>query len=475
MTLRLARLCAAAFAAIASTASLAAPAGLSGDTAPASKLELLQLPALDAAAARSAPRSKPLPLRFALPLDVQLEPAHDGEWESLSDGRALWRLRLRSEGASSLNFAFGRYQLPAGATLYIYSPDGSEVLGPYTPSHNAAGQLWTPVLRGSEAVIEVSLPAAQKDALELSLTRVNRGFLEFWKAGEREKSGSCNVDVACPQGDAWRDDIRSVARYTIGGQYLCSGQLVNNTAGDFTPYFLTANHCLSTPEEAASTVFYWNYQTSTCGGAADGQLGQSQSGASLAATYSVSDFTLLKLNQAPSAAFKVYYAGWDASQNTHQGVTCIHHPAGDEKRISYSSGMAKATSYGGSGGGDGTHLQVARWDSGTTEGGSSGSGLWNSEHRIIGQLHGGNAACDTPDGADWFGRLAVSWSGGGVPESGLKAHLDAKNTGLTVLDGADPAAKSAKLDSVTPARFGGALPAFGVLLLGIAALLRRRR
>ena len=29
------------------------------------------------------------------------------------------------------------------------------------------------------------------------------------------------------------------------------------------------------------------------------------------------------------------------------------------------------------------------WDSGTTEGGSSGSPLFDSNHRIIGQLHGG--------------------------------------------------------------------------------------
>ena len=472
-------LCCAGVLLLLSTAVAAAPAGLGPQARPASKLVPLLMAPVDSAAARNAPRNKPLPLRFALPITSELSPDNAGEWETLADGRLLWRLRIHSDGASSLNFAFGRYQLPEGAELHVYSPDGSDISGPYTATHNSAGQLWTPVLRGSEAIVEVALPPAARDQLQLQLTQVNHGFLEFWQAGAREKSGSCNIDVACPQGDAWRDDIRSVARYTIGGQFLCSGQLVNNTRQDFTPYFLTAHHCLSTAEEAASTVFYWNFQASSCGGAADGRLNQSQSGASLVSTYSVSDFSLLKLNQQPDSAFKVYYTGWDASTASPDAVTCIHHPAGDEKRISFASGGAKATSYGGSGGGDGTHLQVARWDIGTTEGGSSGSGLWNNAHRLVGQLHGGNAACDTPDGSDWFGRLAVSWAGGGTDANSLKAHLDPLASTVSFADGADPAtAKSATLPSVTavqPARFGGSLAPLTLVLLALALTGRRRR
>lgn len=42
------------------------------------------------------------------------------------------------------------------------------------------------------------------------------------------------------------------------------------------------------------------------------------------------------------------------------------------------------------GGGSGTSLRrVIDWDQGTTEGGSSGSGLWNQSKRLVGQLHGG--------------------------------------------------------------------------------------
>ena len=32
-----------------------------------------------------------------------------------------------------------------------------------------------------------------------------------------------------------------------GGEYVCTGTLLNNVAQDWTPYFLTANHCVDTP------------------------------------------------------------------------------------------------------------------------------------------------------------------------------------------------------------------------------------
>lgn len=464
--------------ALASAAAQAAPAGLTQSATPITRLPALLLSPLDAGAIKNAPRAKPLPLRFALPQVLQMRPAAS-EWETLPDGRLMWRKLVQSPDASSLSFAFGDYHMPQGGELYVYSLDGRDVRGPYTDVHNTSGQLWTALVRGREAVIEVTLPASRRDQLRLQLTQAHLGFVEFWNKAAADKSGSCNVDVACAEGDEWRDDIRAVARYTISGQYLCSGQLVNNTARDFTPYFLTANHCISSAAEAPSTVYYWNYQGSRCG-AADGSLDQSQSGASLVATYSTSDFTLLKLDQKPAAAFQVFYAGWDNGLDAPtDGVVCIHHPSGDEKRISFSNHPTHVSSYGGSSAGDGTHLQVERWDIGTTEGGSSGSGLWNKSHRLVGQLHGGNAACDAPDASDWYGRLAVSWTGGGTAENSLQGALDPNKSGVQFLDGADPSAlKNAALADkglvpVARGRFGGSLAWISLLALGCGASLRR--
>jgi len=450
--------------------------------------QALQLPAPDLATllASDAKQKGPTAYRFAAPLAVKFTPSTHGVWSTLADGRMQWTMKLSSPGATSLNFAFSRYQLPPGAQLKISG--GPDVRGPYTERENRLGQLWTPVVRSSEAKLVLTVPAAAKNLVTLELTQVNHGFRGFGtKDAVSGKSGGCNVDVVCPAGDEWRDEIRSVARFTIGGALLCSGQLVNNTARDFTPYFLTAGHCASAVL-APTTVFYWNYETSRCGGSPDGSLNQTQSGARLVATsipdphQPSSDFSLLQLDETPDPAFGVYYAGWDNRDLAPVGVTAIHHPAGDEKRISFDFDATDITPYASDPGAAGfpTHLRIADWDVGTTEGGSSGSGIWNTERRLVGTLSGGAAACGN-DEPDWYGRLHSHWFDLPTPLTSVASYLDPTNSGAVTLDGADPhpgtAATRAPTAESRALILAGAMPAVALCLLLIAALpaLRRRK
>ncbi|BBO71369.1 hypothetical protein DSCA_52990 [Desulfosarcina alkanivorans] len=371
-----------------------------------------------------------------------------GTWELVEPGVFMWRLRVVSPDARWLSFGFSAFHLPPGATLFVYSPDYEWVAGPYSARDNDAhGQFWTPMIRGDEAVLELTIKASALDRLRLSLGSVTHGYRGFSDAADDPlaKSGACNVDVACAEGDDWRDQIRSVGLYTYsdgGGSYVCTGSLVNTTAADDTPYFLTANHCLRTGTVAASTVFYWEYESATCRtpGSIDSgtplpRPAAAQSGALLRATWADSDFTLLELDDPPEDNFDVYWSGWDRTGADPASAACIHHPAGDEKRISHENDPLTTTDYGGEKEAvDGTHLRVADWDSGTTEQGSSGSGLWDGNFRIVGQLHGGDAACGN-DLADWFGKFSVSWSGGGASASRLSDWLDPLDTGATAIDG----------------------------------------
>ena len=371
-----------------------------------------------------------------------------GTWEIVEPGVFMWRLRVVSPDARWLSFGFTEFHLPPGATLFVYSPDYEWVAGPYSARDNDAhGQFWTPMIRGDEAVLELTVKAKVLDRLRLSLGSVTHGYRGFSDVVDDPlaKSGSCNVDVACSEGDDWRDQIRSVGHYTFTDgldSYVCTGSLVNTTAADDTAYFLTANHCLSSGAVAASTVFYWEYESLTCRtpGSVDSgtplpRPAAAQSGALLRATYGGSDVTLLELDDPPEDNFDVYWSGWDRTGANPSSAVCIHHPAGDEKRISHENDPLTTTTYGGSKEVvDGTHLRVADWDSGTTEGGSSGSGLWDENHRIVGQLHGGDAACGN-DLPDWFGKFSVSWSGGETPASRLSDWLDPLSTGAAVIDG----------------------------------------
>ena len=69
-----------------------------------------------------------------------------------------------------------------------------------------------------------------------------------------------------------------------------------------------------------------------------------------------------------------------------------------------------------------THWR-AGLDNGTVEGGSSGSPLFNTNKRVIGQLHGGVDYGCPPNLEMYYGRFDVSWTGGGSSDTRLSDWL----------------------------------------------------
>jgi hypothetical protein len=382
--------------------------------------------------AADAKRGRTGPLRFAVPAAIQVTPDKDGTWDPLPNGGRVWRWRVSCAGATDLNFCFAAFHLPEGATLHVGS--GTEVYfqGPYTARDNKDhGQLWTPVLPGGSAWAELFVPAGAVEQPRLLLTQIGCGYRDLFRRGQNNpipQAGSCNVDVICPEADSWRDEIRSVAVYTISGTYACSGTLIMDAPGDFRSYFLSAAHCGVNSGNAPSVVVYWNYFSPACGQHGGGSLSQNQIGAVFRASRADADFLLLELEGIPDSSVNAYYAGWDRSTVPPSSSVGIHHPRADEKSISFSftpliamencvapiSGLL-------------THWRVT-FDLGTTEPGSSGSGLWNSAtHLLTGFLTGGLSSCDRPDGYDCYGRFSVAWDGTSA-STRLRDWLDSGNT-----------------------------------------------
>lgn len=387
--------------------------------------------------ARGKVAQGPQPIRFAVDAGVAFDLNNAGSWQKVSDGR-LWRLRIQSPGAVSHNLGITRFDMPEGAKLWIYDPAGKQVEGPYL-SYNRShqGRLWTPIIQGDEIVVELFVPTGAAQPA-LTIGQVNQGYRDF-ADNNLDKSGACNNDVVCPVGAPWANEIRSVARYSISGTSLCSGQLVNNTSFDFTPYFLSANHCGVSAANDDTLVFYWNFQSPTCGALGGGSLADNQSGAIFRAAYAPSDFLLVELEEEPAPSSNVFYSGWDASGAAPASTVGIHHPSGDEKAISFNTNAVTSTAYlSNTVNATANHWRVDAWEDGTTEGGSSGSCLWSaSTKRCVGQLHGGYASCTAPTTSDWYGKLSVSWNGGGTAATRLKDWLDPTNTGIIGVDG-DP-------------------------------------
>lgn len=404
----------------------------------------LILPATDLAAELAADQQKaaPGPQRFAVARPVAVTTASHGAWEQLADGR-LWRLRIVSADATDLNLGFTTFWLPEGATLHIVSESESSFQGPYTARDNQPdGQLWTAVVPGAAAVVELFVPTGAQPQPQLLLAQINTGYRDFCHkrkdASAPKNAGACNNDVVCPVGVPWTNEIRSVAVYTVNGVWECTGTLVTTGAGDFRPFFLTANHCGLSAANAGTVVVYWNYQSATCGTHGPGSLAQNQSGAIFrAAKYDV-DFALVELASLPDPSFQVYYSGWDRSGVAPSAGVGIHHPDCDVKSISISTTPLTTVDSCIETGGYDSHWHVL-WSSGVTEPGSSGSGIWDTAtHRLVGTLSGGNSVCGGSDLTDCYGKFSVAWASGAFPAYRLRDWLDPLETAGASVPGADP-------------------------------------
>ncbi|MFY9345133.1 MAG: trypsin-like peptidase domain-containing protein [Planctomycetota bacterium] len=385
-------------------------------------------------------RANGQPARYAIPVAVAADPTTHGSWDELDATWSLWRLRIHAPNSSHVNLGAQQYLMPANARLMVYSSDYQDVVRPFDAAdHSASGELWTPVVRTEQIVAEIYVPTANRPQVQFRLVQVGAGY-RFFGAGADAlpsgidgASGTCNFDVVCPISAGWAAEIPAVAAMSQGGSIFCTGSLLNNTAQDGKNYFLTAYHCGVTSGNAASLVCYWNYNETTCGGSGAPPT-LFTSGSAWRSAYSPSDFTLVELTSTPNPAWGITRLGWNRGTGNSTSAVAIHHPQGDAKKISFEYQATTTTTYLGSASpGDGTHVRVADWDDGTTEPGSSGSPLFDQNRRVIGQLHGGYAACGN-NLADWYGRFSTSWTGGGTNTTRLSNWLDPTGTGAMTLN-----------------------------------------
>ncbi len=408
------------------------------------KIPVIEMPAVDVAGLQAEDEvnagRKDIPWRFGHPIHVHLNLANAGVWDTLPGGDRVWRLGIRSPGALSLNLAFDRYDVPPGAELFVRSADGETVLGAFTEANNKpGGQFATSLVPGDELVLEYREPADAPFPGALSLISVTHGYRDV--TGYTKffgESGPCNQNVHCPPlTDGWDDPVRSVVMLTTHNSGFCTGVLLNNTSGDGTPYLLTASHCYSNP---AYWVFWFNWESPDCDDPLQSPAHDALTGATLVARDSGSDFALLELSAVPPPEYGVYLAGWDQTGAVPDSATCIHHPSGDIKKITLEGSQISPA---------GSYWDVGPWDVGTTEGGSSGAPLFDQDHRVIGQLFGGGAACagQNPNGGiDSYGRFDRSWNGND-PDERLRDWLDPMGLDPDHLDGLDPNTPLAAVDA----------------------------
>jgi len=370
------------------------------------------------------------PFRFALPHESFITPGNDGIWDRDADGRLRWRMRINSKAAPHINLGFEHWNLPDSAEMMVESADKWTLMGPYTNADANEGQLWLPLVMGDDLFITITCDDADRFAVEqdIILTKINVGYRGFDDPNaDRGTSESCNHDVACPLCDEWTDEVPAIAMYTINGSLTCSGSMVNNTAQDERPLFMTADHCGLRTNNDQTVVVYWNHENTYCrtpgssdsGGNGNGNYNQNTSGSLFLTTNSTYDVCLVELNSTPPESYGITYAGWSRG-TSHTGGRVIHHPQTAEKRCSSLDYVQSSGQY-----------WNVNYDDGRTDYGSSGSPLFNAQHQIIGMLCCGSSFCSN-DQNDYYGRAFIGhWSG-------LSQHLDPQGTNATSVNTLNP-------------------------------------
>ncbi|MDR2261415.1 MAG: trypsin-like peptidase domain-containing protein [Azoarcus sp.] len=363
-------------------------------------------------------------------------------WQAQADGGQAAAVSIASPGAVAIRLGVRIFNLPEEAVLRLRASDDSEAFDTsgqeildLIEANVASGDTsedaytwWAPAIEAEEAVLEIILPpGVSPKAVEIALPTISHLFASVsteWKAtgalAEKAATLSCHKDVQCYTADkdgGWDAASRATTRmaYTqSGGTYLCTGTLLNDTDATTTiPYLLTANHCISTQTVASTLQTYWFYRTTSCGSKTVNAIVE-KGGSNLLWASASTDTSLLRLKGSPPSG--VAYAGWQVGTPTvGVSVTGIHHPVGDPQKIAFGS-VSSLTSAKTNpptpahSSGKPAFIEV-KWSDGETEPGSSGSGLFDSNKKLIGQLLGGRGdPVSCKGGINIYGRFDLAYN-----------------------------------------------------------------
>lgn len=382
--------------------------------------------------------------------DVSIDVLSNGTWTEIPGKGRVCGLGLQLKGTKFITAYFSDFQLPDGGVMHIYDPEHKQVVGGFSNANNASKKYFaTQPVDGDKLILEVFVPYEAQSTGSVVVSGITFVPDNLKSSNDFGNAGACEVNLACEEGEGWRDYGKGVVRILVRNGtsvYWCTGSLINNVRQDKTPYILTADHCGNGASTANLNqwVFFFNYQSTICPNPITQPALQSMTGGSKVAASRKnsglgSDFYLLLLNNDVPKNYYSYFEGWAADGQVSDEGVCIHHPQGDIKKISTYTQPVVSSSWEST---PNTHWKVG-WTAttnghGVTEGGSSGSPLFNPTGHLIGTLTGGESTCDSINRSkpDFYGKMSYHWTSNGDADSlQLKPWLDPDNTGTLVLGG----------------------------------------
>ena len=251
------------------------------------------------------------------------------QWSPTERGTQRAAVSFAAQGALGVRLGLLVRALPAGTTLRFYAQageavfevSGKEVLG--TIARNlqagdtgaAARTYWSPDFGGAETTLELELPAnADLAQLDIAVPSLSHFYVSPDRAAQSGltkvgEAATCNIDVSCRPDSS--SESRSVARMIFvenGSAFVCTGTLLNDAQSSSTPYFLSANHCVSTQTAASSVTTDWFYRSAACNSSEINAGAQRlNGGATLLHAQAATDTAFMRLNATPPAG--ILFAG----------------------------------------------------------------------------------------------------------------------------------------------------------------------
>lgn len=350
---------------------------------------------------RNATATKAMQVGLAREDDEAARRPPRARWVRTSNGGSVTRFRVVSPGALAIRAGLRADRLGTRMEMrFSGSSDPGTVVAAVTGADarklaDSRGIYWAPITDGETQWIEFYVPPGGTPPATDPKIAAASHFLASGRAGFRMAGSSqaCQVDAACREAELGagyvqaKDAVARMAFTNNGSSFVCTGTLLNDTdPATQVPYFYTANHCIGAQYVANTVVTAWDYEAASCGSTIIGDFELLQGGAEFLHGDEWTDGALIRLlDPAPVGAT---FAGWStAAVPDATAVLGIHHPSGDVKKVSSGISMEAATD---------AYLRGASWLAGSTEPGSSGSGLFvrnGDQFLLVGGLLGGDSSC----------------------------------------------------------------------------------
>jgi hypothetical protein len=186
----------------------------------------------------------PRPHRYAVFEDTVINIRTSGKKDIIPGKGTIWRFRIASQQARSMQIIFRRFILPDGAEIFIYNENQSLIRGAFTRKNmHPDSTLVLADFSGKNAVIEYFEPDKPGSIGEIIIGSISQAYRDVINA----ESSDGFINVNCPEGKDIQLEKHAVCKMTFRSgiySYLCTGALINNARFDGTPYFLTAHHCI---------------------------------------------------------------------------------------------------------------------------------------------------------------------------------------------------------------------------------------